>query len=300
MDSFEARLQFIQVIKNLHKTLNTSKETSPTNVTNQQQTDPVQFYLKHYEHHYEDFHQCLLDYTAKMDSLDRLNVLIYWSRLVSSLWPRCMRDVNGEENIAGKVVHNYLLKQLHQILVLMIPENDWKSLVNLSICIDIFLYLNDMCGVYTEQNLKLLTCDREMVISSFDGPLKDALQKKSLDVSWYEPPEAQNYTESFSHALQFLVSRRKLALFLQEYYRLYGSASVSLSTSNSTILHRMENDRERHKKSKEHLWFINRDFILDQQEFDALWAANRQGMTRDDYNNIKELKEIAQNSYMYA
>ena len=62
----------------------------------------------------------------------------------------------------------------------------------------------------------------------------------------------------------------------------------------------MENDRERHKKSKEHLWFINRDFILDQQEFDALWAANRQGMTRDDYNNIKELKEIAQNSYMYA
>ncbi|AGO10326.1 AaceriABL130Cp [[Ashbya] aceris (nom. inval.)] len=295
MDSLEARLKFIEVIKSLHKTLNVSRDTSPSS-TQPAATEPVHFYLMHYEDHYEDFHSCLFEVTASMDSLDRLNVLIYWSRLVSSLWPRASKDVNGQPNIAGRVVHDYLLKDLGRMLALVLPEHDWKALTNLPVATDVFLHVWRTVGSPSAQDIEPLTCRRESF--PLDPDLRGFIDRQSLDPAWRTPkPDA---SDSMREALLLLVDRRAKAIFLQEYYRAHGAVSVPASTSASTILHRMESDRERHKKSKEHLWFTDRDSsMLELAEFDALWQQHRKGMTRDDYQDVKQLQRIAQESYLY-
>ncbi|CUS21429.1 LAQU0S03e02388g1_1 [Lachancea quebecensis] len=301
MDAFEARLQFLQVIKNLHKTLNAAKDNSPLSGASQQQNDPVQFYLRHYEHHYEDFQQCLLDSAQKMDSLDRLNVLIYWSRLVSMLWPRCRKELDGEQNTASKAVHNHLLGQLDQIFALVLPAEDWKSLTNLKVCVDIFVFLNRLCQVLkspTEEHL--LFCADHELLQALDTSHTRPLPESAAELPWFRPETSQkDYKQALSDTLTLLVDRRKHAAYLQEVYRINGVCAIPISTANSTILHRMESDRERHKKSKEHMWFTERDFILDPREFDLLWGS-LDGMSKNDFADIRDMNNIAQNSYMYS
>ena len=224
MDAFEARLQFLQVIKNLHKTLNAAKDNSPLSGGNQQQNDPVQFYLKHYEHHYEDFQQCLLDSAQKMDPLDRLNVLIYWSRLVSMLWPRCRKDVDGEQNTAGKVVYRHLLGQLDQIVRQVLPAEDWKSLTNLHVAIDVFVFLNRLCQVLeSPPEERLLFCSGPELLDSLQLPAGASPGDCISDLQWYQPPDAQNdYKQALINTLNLLVDRRKHAVCLQELYRTKG------------------------------------------------------------------------------
>ncbi|SCU97271.1 LADA_0H05380g1_1 [Lachancea dasiensis] len=293
MDAFEARLQFLQVIKNLHKTLNASKDNSPLSGGNQQQNDPVSFYLKHYEHHFEDFQQCMLDSAAKMDSLDRLNVLVYWSRLISMLWPRCMKGVDGEQNTAGKVVHNYLLRQLDEIILLVLPDQDWKALTNLKVCSEIVQYLNRLCQV-------LDSGTAETLLKKPVSQAAEAQTLPTLEGSWLKIDKGHrcDHKQAMVHSYRILVDRKQRAAFLQDYYRKNGVCSVTGSFNTSILLHRMENDRERHKKSKEHLWVTERDFILDAQEFETLWSSCK-GMARNDYCDLRELNKIAHSSYMY-
>ncbi|SCV01892.1 LANO_0F14048g1_1 [Lachancea nothofagi CBS 11611] len=301
MDAFEARLQFLQVIKNLHKTLNASKDNSPLSGGNQQQNDPVSFYLRHYEHHYEDFQQCMLDSTAKMDSLDRLNVLIYWSRLISMLWPRCMKGVDGEQNTPGKVVYGHLLGQLDEIVSLVLPAEDWKALTNLNVCADIIMYLNRLCQVLEQPpEEQQLLCSSKQLLETQDMMLTTLQDQQALELPWYHVAKKSqtDFKQALISSYQLLIDRRKHAVYLQELYRINGICAVAAPTSNSTVLHRMENDRERHKKSKEHLWFTERNFILDSQEFDSLWSSCK-GMTKNDYTDIRDLNKIAHNSYMY-
>ncbi|AMD20278.1 HDL466Cp [Eremothecium sinecaudum] len=295
MDSLEARLKFIEVIKTLHKTLNVSKDTSPSSVSSSA-IDPVHFYLVHYEDHYEDFHRCLFEVAASMDSLDRVNVLIYWSRLISSLWPRCLKEVDGQYNIAGKVVHDLLLKDLNQIVHLVMPKGDWKALSNLQIVIDVFLHISKLTNSAEACNTAQLTYPRDKF--PLDSVLTRAIEERSLDVPWRSPqPDSQDILRD---TVDLLLDRRAKSLFLQDYFSRHGIVNVTASTNATTILHRMENDRERHKKSKEHLWFTERDTsMLEIAEFDALWQQNRMGMTRDDYQDVKELQHIAQESYLY-
>ncbi|SCU89876.1 LAFA_0E21572g1_1 [Lachancea sp. 'fantastica'] len=293
MDAFEARLQFLQVIKNLHKTLNVSKDNSPLSSGGQQQNDPLAFYLRHYEHHYEDFQQCMLDSAAKMDSLDRLNVLIYWSRLISMLWSRCMRDVDGQLNNTGKVIYGHLLGQLDEMVALALPGNDWKALTNLSVCVDIVIHLNRLCEVLNP------AADEELLKQPYKQLLSDDITSP-LELPWLQAikTDQHDYKQAMRNCYQLLVDRARHAAAMQELYRLEGICTVTEAVNSNTVLHRMENDRERHKKSKEHLWFTDRNFILDVREFDSLWDSCR-GMTRNDYTNLRELKKIAHNSYMY-
>ncbi|CEP65026.1 Ctk3p LALA0_S17e00518g [Lachancea lanzarotensis] len=295
MDAFEARLQFLQVIKNLHKTLNVSKDSSPLSGGSQQQNDPLAFYLRHYEHHYEDFQQCMLDSAAKMDSLDRLNVLIYWSRLVSMLWSRCMRDVDGQLNNTGKVIYGHLLGQLDDMVALVLPENDWKALTNLSVCVDIIIYLNRLCEVLDQPS------DETLLKEPLNQLLNDYhTSQQLLELPWDQAikKDRHDYKQAMANCYRLLVDRARHAASMQELYRLEGICTVTEAVNSNAVLHRMENDRERHKKSKEHLWFTERNFILDVREFDALWGSCK-GMTRNDFSNLRELKKIAHNSYMY-
>ena len=91
----------------------------------------------------------------------------------------------------------------------------------------------------------------------------------------------------------------KRRVIIQEMYRKHLCLNLPSSSQPPTVLHRMENDRERHKKSKEHNWFIDREHMLDTTEFDNLWKTFATGMNRNDYQNIKNIQEIAHTSYIY-
>ncbi|CAR29661.1 hypothetical protein ZYGR_0AD03450 [Zygosaccharomyces rouxii] len=272
MDSFEARLQFISVIKNLQKTLGVSKRLD---------NDPVQFYLNHYEQHYEDFHQCLFDTAAKMDSLDRLNVVIYYSKIVQVL--------HGEQTeLNARVLNQLLLPSIDSMLLLALPSQDWKALTNLDACIDIFQKCNSLMGGIVE--LKKPTMDSHL-------PL-DKLQ-------WYTPSEhpSIHYHESFQRAATLLQDRCAKQQHMFQQFKLFGLCPVTLSRpqpSTQTIIHRMESDREKHKRLKENIWVLPRPHasILNEFEFRTLWESTPQeGLTKGDYRNMSDMNRIAHASY---
>ncbi|CDO93471.1 unnamed protein product [Kluyveromyces dobzhanskii CBS 2104] len=267
--------------------------------------DPVQFYLKHYEHHYEDFHQCFFLTTTNMDSLDRLNVLIYWSRIVSSLWARCLKNVDGQWNVQGKVMFEYLLLDLNRMLDLVLPKQDWKSLTNLSVSIEVLRYITSLVKSeepQIDECWQLLARSREEIVNQFTEQEWACVNGTQFDASaleWVQATQQERCDASLLQCVQLLVDRRRKAFLLQEYYRKHNFLALPTSSLSQTLLHRMENDRERHKKSKEHEWVIDRVTMTDTVEFDALWNSYAQGMNRNDYQNIKTIQEIAQQSYMY-
>ncbi|BAO38205.1 CTD kinase subunit gamma [Kluyveromyces marxianus] len=320
MDAFEARLQFVQVIKNLHKTLHKKRDTSPSGAALSSSgsssgsafTDPVQFYLKHFEHHYEDFQQCFFETALNMDSLDRLNVLIYWSRIISSLWPRCLKNVDGQWNIQGKVLFEFLLLDLNKMVDIVLPKEDWKSLTNLDVSIEVLQFIISLVKSdsnalnfepYKEDGLekyqKLLELDRSHIVDQFSESIWNKINEKSFEFEWVEHTKQPTCEQSIIQCLQILVDRRSKAFILQEAYRKHLVLNLPNTSQLPTVLHRMENDRERHKKSKEHRWFIERDDMMDTIEFDTIWNSFSLGMNRNDYQNIKTIQEIAQASYKY-
>lgn len=346
MDAFEARLRFVDVIKHLHKTLHKKRETSPgadgdstisaaamaiagstgtgaagsngnasaSGSSSSLLQDPVQFYLKHYEHHFEDFHQCFFLTTANMDSLDRLNVLIYWSRIISSLWSRCLKNMDEQWNIQGKVMFEYLLLDLNRMIDLVLPKEDWKALTNLPVAIEVIQFISSLVTGnssdmdVSEQNQnsieecwKLLSQDRQETVNQFNQLEWDCIEKKQFAVGleWVQYRKQSRCDSSLLQCLQLLVDRRRKAFMLQECYRKHSVLALPISSQLQTLLHRMENDRERHKKSKEHEWVIDRATMTDTLEFDTVWNSYALGMNRNDYQNIKTIQEIAQQSYMY-
>lgn len=309
MDAFEARLQFVQVIKNLHKTLHKRRDTSPSSSSFQKSSnisDPVQFYQRHFEHHYEDFHQCFFETVQHMDSLDRLNVLIFWSRIIAALWPRCMKNTDGQWNISGKVTFEYLLLDLNKMLEFVLPPEDWKALTNLPVSIEILQFLLNLLKgdeletlKHDSTSLEELECSRESIISNFPSEIQEKILHKDFHFQWGCSSKSEDFNDSLRECLSILIDRRQKAVILQEMYRKHLFLALPSSSQLPTILHRMENDRERHKKSKEHNWFIDRAHMLDTTEFDGLWDDFSMGMTKNDYQNIKNLQEIAQSSYMY-
>ncbi|CCC68118.1 hypothetical protein NCAS_0B00340 [Naumovozyma castellii] len=300
MDSLEARLQFIQVLKNLQKSLNTI-DNNTTSIENSQSpisnsgsiTDPVQFYLRNYRHHYEDFHQCLFDTTTKMNSLDRLNVMIYYSKIILALKAH-------PDEFNRKVLYDTLLPSLCDLIELILPVNDWKAITNLKVCIDIFNSLKE----------QFIDVGNEMLSES----IPDTTDENVDTTSWYTiKTPATDYKDSFLNS-QLIISDRKTKkeLFFKNYL-MDGISKVDtnlekLDNNNvltTTILHRMENDRERHKRMKEQRWIIergnqlNKKTILDEQEFKLLWEnQDNNTLTTDDIKNVKEMNLIANQGYM--
>lgn len=286
MDSFEARLQFIQVLKNLQKTLSVlrtgshdeSRSNSPS-LNRSTGSDPIQFYLKNYPQHYEDFHQCLFDTTSKMDSLDRINVVLYYSRIMYILKTR-------ESEFNSKVLNEHLLPSLDKLLLLALPKDDWKALTNLKSCIEVFEWLNKVWGTVVSWSDEIPAVDLNTPISH---------------LAWYETTtETADATQSFQNCVHLLKDRLAKQHYLFEYYKVNGICDLPTNSSSSTILHRMENDREKHKRLKENNWVLERpsNNILDPQEFRTLWENDPYNrLTKQDYKNIKELNLIAQQSY---
>lgn len=241
-----------------------------------------------------------------MDSLDRLNVLIFWSRIIAALWPRCLKNTDGQWNIYGKVVFQYLLMDLNKMLDLVLPVEDWKALTNLPVSIEILQFLLHLVKtpevesmLNRTSDLTLLTCPRDELMKSLSEETLHQIEVKKFEFRWLEHTPATRYENSLEQCLKILVDRREKTVIIQEMYRKHLCLNLPSSSQPPTVLHRMENDRERHKKSKEHNWFIDREHMLDTTEFDNLWKTFATGMNRNDYQNIKNIQEIAHTSYIY-
>lgn len=286
MDSFEARLQFIQVLKNLQKTLNVlktgghdeSRSNSPS-LNRSTGTDPIQFYLKNYYQHYEDFHQCLFDTASKMDPLDRINVVLYYARIMCILKSR-------DSDVNSRILKDHLLPSLDKLLLLALPVNEWNALTNLKSCIEVFQWLNEVWGNVMSWTDEIPQVDLSIPISQ---------------LTWYEcPADTADPEQSFKNTVLLLKDRLAKQQYLFEYYKTNGICDLATSSSSSTILHRMENDREKHKRLKENNWVLERPSIsiVDPQEFRSMWENEPYNtLTKQDYKNIKDLNRIAQQSY---
>ena len=343
MDSLEARLRFINILKNLQKTLNlidindittnTNRQPQPTTTdttshlsttsnnnisgsvpnnnnnnnnnigssinnegvihststtpsssslsiqsqtfnithttTDNKHVNPIEFYLKNYKDHYEDFHQCLIDTMKKFNVLDRLPITIYYFKLIYLLY----YEVNND--LSHTILTQFMIPALMDVSNLILPENDIISLTNLPLC-------EDMIN-------KLLNSPKidKIVNNDLKSQLLDFLQKRS----------------SFKQSV------------------LDGYNATQLITINNgqnveipTILNRMEIDRDRHKRSKESNWKISRSAtnstgisslkgsslvqtILDPTEFKRQWETIGP-LTTTDIQNAKMLNNICKESYL--
>ncbi|CAL9731082.1 CTD kinase subunit gamma [Monosporozyma unispora] len=313
MDSLEARLRFITVLKTLQKTLNviniseitsnnsntsttaniptnsfvavsndgslSSSSTTPSTSSTMNSTgvftlpqtsdtkyvNPIEFYLKNYKEHYEDFHQCLIDTMKKFNVLDRLPITIYYFKIINMLY----YDINNE--ISLKILNEFMIPSLIEIATLILPENDVMSLTNLPLSEDL---VNN-----------LLNSGRISVIIPTD------LQTQ----------------------LRNLIEARKE--FKQTILNTYDTTQLISHESGSgtiefpTILNRMEMDRDRHKRSKETNWKVKRpsssssvnsttsQLMLNPAEFKTQWNSIN-ALTAEDLQEIKTLNSTAQESYL--
>lgn len=279
MDALEARLQFIQVLKNLYKTLNTNKESTDVNSSglNGQSNGPVgpvQFYLNNYTHHYEDFHQCLLDTTKKMNALDRLPVLLYYSIIIQTL-----QNIKSESSM--KVLNDVLLPSIDQVFQLILPRENVQSLTNWSICNEIFTELKKKLNISTT--------------AINNNPL-------TAGTPWFELINFATTTQESFDNVSLLLQDREIRK--QQMFESYRTNLICMDPVNNnkissdTIINRMEMDRERHKRAKEQNWFVDRPDknFLNVTEFNNLWDSIGKFNTIDA-RNVKELNQIASQSY---
>ncbi|CCK71397.1 Ctk3p KNAG_0G03390 [Huiozyma naganishii CBS 8797] len=269
MDSIEARLQFIQVLKNLHKTLHSvlSTSTAATSVTagaavspqhKFETPDPIQFYLNNCKEHYEDFHLCMLDQMEKMDPLDRVTVVLYYGKIMGIL----NRD---SAPIPQRIVSQFMLPSLATVFQLALPQGNTESLANLTVCLD-------MLNILREE---------------FAG---------------------EQHSEVFRSVKEVVHQRMQFKTELQQRYLEEGTLALSADPQTpqpvsketvATTLGRMELDRERHKRSKEQIWVVERPnhSILNAAEFEQKWAST-EPLNEFDMAQIRHLTNLARESYL--
>lgn len=299
MDSLEARLRFITILKNLQKTLNvininemisnkqniissdnsaiqdshdSSLSTTPTPTSlstfNIQTNDnkyenPIEFYLRNYKDHYEDFHQCLLDTLRKFNVLDRLPIVIFYFKLIYILY----YDLK-ETPLTQSILKDIYIPSILDILNFILPENDIISLTNLDLCSQL---VNNLLG----------------------SPRIDIIIPSDLQLK----------------IKNIIKSREKLKQNVLQDYKTQQLILPTLTTNTiepPTILNRMEMDRDRHKRSKETNWKVKRllssldkhdDTMLNPIEFQRQWDTLGP-MTETDLQESKTLISIAQESYL--
>lgn len=310
MDSLEARLQFIQVIKGLHKTLSVNKDLeTPGGASNSSKgaaassVDPVQFYLRNFEQHHEDFHQCLFDLARKMDSLDTLNVFIYYCIIISTLEKSRKRSPNNR--LLSNVLENIMIPDLDKLLVVCLPAKDWKSLTNLETCTKTLCQL--IRQINYEDGIKFQEFESSDLLATAPENFQDP-----APIIWYDPNKDEDsdtlnnlkYNGSIERCYKLISDRRVKKARVFDNYAKFGDCHIDIkesqnAISSQVILQRMENDRESHKRMKENMWVVERSKnLMDSIEFEKLWhSSGNSRLSRNDVRNIKQLELMATNSY---
>ncbi|CCH59163.1 hypothetical protein TBLA_0B03220 [Henningerozyma blattae CBS 6284] len=286
MDSLEVRLQFIQILKNLSKTLYTITPSYQTQSTNNKYDEPIIFFLKNQSQYYEDLEQCLFDIINKMNPLDRINIVVYYLILMEILVSNSNSNTYTLPNITNQVKEMFL--KFSKLYRMILPKDDIVSLSNLPIAKELY--------------------DR----------LQEVTQGLDTDI------------QNMVHECHTILLER-LSIRDDMYKKYEQDGLVTIDTQNSqttedvgvqTVLHRMENDRERHKRSKEQQWVearIDRNVLetsssnlattssnstssstdknaADETEFDKVWANAGSGVNQVQLVAMSQLSTIATES----
>lgn len=333
MDSLEARLQFIQIIKNLQKNLNVSKSdtdvgqassaassgtnslatvNSSTNIqvlddtaieaqVSKSMSDPIQFYMKHYTHHFEDFHQCLFDTGLKMNPLHRLNILVFYYQILMTLVAEMKQKKLGRGSLQGKVVFDHLIPVMPNIFELCLPKGDWHALANLKSCTDI--YYNLLRLLRNLPDYPLPTAE-ELTLRDYSTDSPEIAQQVEWATIPHEPHmQAPLMTKTLLDdriLKKYVVFKNFIENGACNVDNSPATTTASGSASTSNILHRMENDREWHKRQKETLWVVERttQSMLDENEFKKAWHTCPATLSKAELKDTRQLYRIAKSSYL--
>ncbi|CCH45390.1 CTD kinase subunit gamma [Wickerhamomyces ciferrii] len=260
MDPFEARLQFIQILETL-------------NPSSMAMSKGVSFALKNQELH-EDFHSCILEVLDRIDLNSRINVLYFIESLASSVINNPVKSTNGN----GPYINN--LKNDFPIIIKKVVPN--QNLINLKSTSDI---LTNMENLYEDHNEELRNLFQDISLTNIDH---------EVDIKEDE--------SGFKGAWRFLIINKQNGL-KQRLKQLNGEVVENKSEvdekifTKDQILMRIEADRERHKRFKEVNWIVNRPSgKVEMKEFEKIW--NQYGeLAEGDYQDLKELNDIAKDSY---
>lgn len=310
MDSLEARLQFIQVLKTLPKTLNLSKNqysgtntVTPTRTANNENLqDPIRFYMQYYTEHYEDFQQCLIDTMSKMDPLDRLYIMIYYSKIIHELYIKSKTVPSNNNNInKDNILYDIIIPNVHIICHLVCPTGDMKAFTNLPYCIEFYHDLDTL--FINELNSTEIGNIHNDILKKELNVVQEYLSNLNLDKIGLLQSFQQNGTLTFEQAIDSNSA----------------SGDNGYSTAVQIVLNRMEMDRDRHKKLKEQNWQVSRAVTVDNTnqdnasntrsiitvpinemlvttEFDQLWE-NTMPFNSTDAHFAGDIQKIAIESY---
>ena len=300
MDSLEARLQFIQVLKTLTKTLNLSKNqysgtntVTPTGTPNNENLqDPVRFYMQYYTEHYEDFQQCLIDTMSKMDPLDRLYIMIYYSKIIHELYIQSKTvSSSGIDTNKNNIFYDIIIPNVHIICQLVCPMGDMKAFTNLPYCIEFYHDLDTL--FINELNSAEIGNSHNDILNKELSIVQEYLSNLNLDKMGLLQSFQQNGTLTFEQPSDSSSS----------------SGDNGYSIDVQIVLNRMEMDRDRHKKLKEQNWQVSRNVavvnsnqdntpneMLVSTEFDQLWE-NTLSFNSTDAHFARDIQKIALASY---
>lgn len=221
----------------------------------------VAFAVKHQESH-EDFHSVVLEILDHLDVNSRINVLYFLEALIRLV-------CSGKEQ-PRPYCHN-LERDWRLILEKVIGNN----LINLNSCVDV----------------------QRSVETTFDKKNKDlSLIYDQLTVD--NPGAKVDEKEGFRGAWALLISKKRQGIrdrikLIHDPSQIVGKEELS----KDQLLQRVENDRERNKRLKETNWVVVRPSgKLEIAEFDKVWD-EFDVLDEDDYRQLKELQQIARESY---
>ncbi|CCF55716.1 hypothetical protein KAFR_0A02800 [Kazachstania africana CBS 2517] len=233
------------------------------------QPTAVDFYFNNYKHHYEDFEQCIIDTMSKTQPvLNRLNILLYYVELIVGVLERLNMNQGNDFNFM--IFIKFQIPNLVKIIRLSIIQEDIFSFVNLQNVVDAFAKIKH--ALQTHVNASLM---EEAVVKSNFQELETFIQEmcNARDAKF------EQYTKNTT-------------IFQEE------------TISQNDVLNRMEADRERHKRTKESNWIVeratlpndsNKNVMLQYSEFDSMWNGTNK-IDEVDMSYIRQLNEISTNS----
>jgi CTD kinase subunit gamma len=221
--------------------------------------------LKNQELH-EDFHSVILEILDRLDVNPRINVLYFIEALIKTV-VGANRDGFPPPYLAN-------LERDFKLILEKVIGND---LVNLNCCVDV---LREVETSYGKQNIDLSQIYEHLTLENL-GPKID--EKDGFRAAW-----------------SFLISKKRQGIhdrlkLIHEPFAIPDNYNEKLTRDQ--ILQRIENDRERHKRFKETNWVVVRPLgKLEKPEFGKIWD-EFEALDDDDYQELKELQQIARESY---
>ncbi|ODQ81967.1 hypothetical protein BABINDRAFT_33358 [Babjeviella inositovora NRRL Y-12698] len=273
MDPFEARLKFINLLKNLtpsHQSLTRAAAFAMANAELQ-----------------EDFVNCILESLEATDLNCRANIFSFIDVLVF----QAVADKSYDPQTAYPYIAP-LLPKMPQCLELVLPAGP-NALINLH---STYVTIKNIC--------KLLAWDCSFWNEQYNARLTDADMERIERKAPFE--NAINQGKGLDGAWQVLLDRKRQGKYERVWLVKHGEfrrepeSEPSLRLTKEQILLRIEADRERNKRAKESLWTVDRlEDGISVAEFRKVYDSHG-ALNDEDLKELDEINATAEDSYLVA